>query len=382
MSIASRALHGGRETGPSRESALVDRQERNYDSQVDVRVDAILPRVLLEQLRATARAHPAVIRLDLAALTDIDTVGVATLRAARQRLAAIGIELELRNASPEIARTLDETPTPTPIEPRPRVGTIERIGERSRAAWRGLVALADMTFETMAGLWMAVRGRATFTGRDIIDQVERIGADSVPIVTFLSALLGLVLAFQAWVELHAFGTEQLVLEFVGIGMARGFAPFIVAVLLSGRTGSAIAAELSTMEMRQENDALRVMGISPVRHLVVPRMIALTLVVPGVSLLATAAGVLGGFGAMVGLSANWMAAVNRLLANIDFGDLWLGMVKSLLFGWVIGLVSAFAGFRSGYGPVSIGIAATRAVVWSIFAVMVVDAIVTTIWTLAQ
>jgi phospholipid/cholesterol/gamma-HCH transport system permease protein len=349
---------------------------------VDVHLDAIQPRALLDELEIGARSRPDVIRLDLSQLADIDVVGVATLRAARRRLESLGIDVELAGASPKVAHMLHDTPAVTAHEHPPAPGVLEQVGQASLSIWRAAVALADMTFEMTFGLFAAIFGRASFSIRDVLDQVERIGADSVIIVSSLSFLLGLVLAFQAWVQLHSFGTEQWVLEFTGIGMARGLAPFIVAVLVSARTGSAIAAELATMEMRQENDALRVMGISPVRHLVIPRMLALTVVMPALGLIATAAGTAGGFVVTLAQSPNWFAALQRLLNNLTLADLWLGTVKCVLFGWVIGLASTFTGFNSGSGAVSIGLAATRGVVSSIFVIMVVDAIVTTIWTIAQ
>lgn len=349
---------------------------------MDIHLDAVQPRALLDLLEIRARGRPDVIRVDLSGLTEIDTVGVATLRVAKRKLELAGIAVELCGASGKVAQILQDTPVIAAPEQPPAPGVIERVGEASLSVWRGLVALADLTFETMHGLLTATFGRGSFSIRDTLDQVERIGVDSVLIVTFLSFLLGVVLAFQTWVQLHVFGTEQLVLEFMGIGMARGFAPFIVAVLVSGRTGSAIAAELSTMEMRQENDALRVMGISPIQHLVVPRMIALTLVMPGVTLIATLAGILGGFVVMLVLSSDWTAAFHRMLINMALTDLWMGVVKAVLFGWAIGLASAFTGFNSGLGALSIGSAATRAVVFSIFFIMIVDAIVTTVWTIAQ
>jgi phospholipid/cholesterol/gamma-HCH transport system permease protein len=349
---------------------------------MDLRFDAARPRALLHELEARARTRPSVVRLDLSALDDIDSAGVATLRVASRRLLASGIAVELHGASPKVAHVLDDTPAPAPPAAPREPGVLERVGEASLAAWRGLIALADMTIEALRGTVAAMIGRRTFSLRDTLDQVERMGSDAIPIAATLSFLLGLVLAFQTWVQLHYFGTDVFVLDFVGVGMARGFAPFIVAILLAGRTAPAIAAELSTMEMRQENDVLRVMGISPVRHLVVPRMIAITVVIPSLSLVATACGIAGGVVVMVWLNPHWMASIDQLLIDLTPDDLWLGTVKSVLFGWVIGLASAFTGFHSGSGALSIGLAATRAAVGSIFFVMIVDSIVTTIWTMAQ
>lgn len=349
---------------------------------MEVRLDAIRPRALLHELDTRARTRPDVIRLDLSALHDIDDTGVATLRAAARRLARSGITVELHGASPRVARVLADTPEPNPPVHQREPGVLERVGRSSIAAWHGLLTLADMTIEAMQGAVGAVVGRRSFSWRDVAEQLELMGADALPIVATMSFLLGLVLDFQTWVQMHYYGTESVVLEFVGIGMARGFAPFIVAVLLASRTAPAIAAELSTMEMRQENDMLRVMGISPVRHLVVPRLFAITLVTPALSLIATASGVIGGLLVTVWLDPHWMSAIETMLREMTLADLWLGAVKSVLFGWVIGIASAFTGLHSGYGALSIGIAATRAAVASIFFVMVVDSIVTTLWTIAQ
>lgn len=349
---------------------------------MDVRLDAIRPRSLLRELAVAARSRPDVLRLDLSALRDLDSTGVATLRAATRALRRIGVTVELLGASPRVARALADTPAPEPPARLPAPGLLERTGTAALATSRALFALADMALEALQGAAAAVVGRRTFTWRDVADQLERMGADALPITATLSCLLGLVLDFQTWVQMHHYGTESVVLEFVGIGMARGFAPFIVAILLAARTAPAIATELATMEMRQENDVLRVMGISPVRHLVVPRLFAITLVSPALTLIATLSGVLGGFLVTLWLDPRWMAAYKTMLRELTLGDLWLGVVKSVLFGWVIWLASAFTGLHSGYGALSVGVAATRAAVASIFFVLVVDAVVTTLWTIAQ
>jgi phospholipid/cholesterol/gamma-HCH transport system permease protein len=349
---------------------------------MDLRINAIQPKALLSALSARSRPRgDDRCRLDLSGLRAIDDVGVATIRAASRRLATVGITLELHGASPEVSRALqDAEPAPRQAESQPTF--LEQLGKTVLSIWASSAQLVDLCFESVRGVVTATVGRKTFTARDVTDQIERMGADAVAITASLSFLLGLVLAFQTWVQLHSFGTELYVLEFVTVGMARGFAPFIVAILLAGRTGSAIAAELATMEMRNENDVLRVMGISPVRHLVTPRLLAMTLAIPALEMLATAAGVAGGFVVTLILDPDWMSAARAAMEGTQWADIWLGAVKSVLFGWVIVFASAFSGFHSGYGPLTVGKAATRAVVSSIFFIMIVDAIVTTVWTMAQ
>ena len=333
------------------------------------------------ELTAKSAARDEVVELDLSEVEAIDTAGVATLRVARNRLERKGARVELTGASEHVAAVLEETPEPERPEP-PRVpGVLEQIGMSAHGWWRALLDLSSMTVETMRGIGGALVGRRSFARGESFDQMVRIGIDALPIIGMLSFLLGTVLAFQTWVQIKEFGAEHWVSHLVGIGMSREFGPFIVAIILAGRSGSAIAAELSTMEMRGENDALRVLGVSPVRHLVVPRIVGMTMVIPGLCLIATAIGMAGGILVTGMLGQPWLSATESMLDAMSLDDLWLGVVKSVLFGWVIALAGSYTGFHSGRDARSVGSAATRAVVASIFFIIVLDSIVTTAWTVA-
>jgi len=334
---------------------------------------------LLERLEAERRAHPDAVELDVSDIEATDSQVLASLRAARERLAREGTQVRFIRAAKAVEPLLEGGRKAPEGEPASR---LERLGRAEQRIWMSLFDLADVAVETARGIAGAFIGRRTFTPSDVVDQSVRIGVDALPIIAMLSFLLGTVLAFQTWVQLEYYGFDTMVLDLVGLGMAREFAAFIVAVIVAGRSGSAIAAELSTMEMGQENDVLRVMGISPVRHLVVPRMLAITLVMPGLALFADAVGILGGLAAAMWLGLPWVSGLKTMLAYLTLDDLWLGVVKSVLFGWVIGLSASFMGLHSGHSPRSVGVAATRAVVASIFFIIVVDSIVTTIWTMAQ
>ena len=333
------------------------------------------------ELEAAARSQPDVVQIDFSDVVQIDTAGVATIRVAQRRLEGAGARVELLHVGEHVATELAETPEARPAPLPRRRGMNEQIGRAAHGWWTSLLDLSSMSVETMQGIGGAVVGRRTFARGESLDQMVRIGVDALPIVGMLSFLLGTVLAFQAWVQLQEFGADVWVSHLVGIGMSREFGPFIVAIILAGRSGSAIAAELATMEMRGENDALRVLGVSPVRHLVVPRVLGMTFVMPGLSLLAMAIGMAGGILVTTMLGQPWAATTDSMLAAMSLDDIWLGEVKSVLFGWVIAISGAFTGFHSGHDARSVGAAATRAVVASIFFIIVIDSIVTTAWTVA-
>jgi phospholipid/cholesterol/gamma-HCH transport system permease protein len=333
------------------------------------------------QLVAAARRRPHDVEIDLADVREIDTAGVAAIRVGRRRLERAGARVEVVDASAHVASVLDEAPEVTPQQLAAPPGVTEQIGRAAHGWWKSLLDLSAMSVEAIRGTAAAVFGRRTFAPGESLDQMVRIGIDALPIIGMLSFLLGTVLAFQTWVQLRDFGADEWVSHLVGIGMSREFGPFIVAIILAGRSGSAIAAELSTMEMREENDALRVLGVSPVRHLVVPRLIGMTLAIPGLTLLATAIGMAGGILVTGTLGQPYLAATESMLDSMSLDDIWLGLVKSVLFGWVIGLAGSYTGLHSGHDARSVGSAATRAVVASIFFIIVIDSIVTTAWTVA-
>lgn len=340
-------------------------------------------RAVFEELESAARRRPEAITIDFSGVDDIDTAGVATLIVVRRDLERRGIRVELAGLSPTHRRIFAAVPPPPrPRAPPPSRGLLERVGARGRSALAATTALAEMTVDAAWGTLAALVGRRTFQRGATVDQMLRIGVDAIPIIAMLSFLLGTVLAFQTWVQLETFGADLWTTHLVGIGMSREFGPFIVAIILTGRSGSAIAAELSTMEMREENDALRVLGISPVGHLVVPRLLAITLVIPGLALISTAIGIAGGILVTAGLGVPWQMGVDSMLAAMSLDDVSLGLIKSVLFGWIIGLASCHTGLHSGADPQSVGTAATRAVVSSIFFIIVVDSIVTTAWTMGH
>jgi phospholipid/cholesterol/gamma-HCH transport system permease protein len=196
----------------------------------------------------------------------------------------------------------------------------------------------------------------------------------VPIVAMLSVLVGMTIAFQVILQLERFGAGIFVADAVGLSMVRELAPLMASMILTGRTGAAIAAELGTMRVRSEIDALSAMGVSPVRFLVVPRMLAITIAGPALVLISMAVAIAGGMmvaAAVLAMppSAFWA----RVTEFVTMGDFAHGLSKSFVFAWIIGLAGSHFGMRAGEDASSVGAAATRTVVAGISMIILVDAI---------
>ena len=210
----------------------------------------------------------------------------------------------------------------------------------------------------------------------IFSQMMTIGIAACPIVFILSFSIGVMLAIQMIYNLKTFGAESQVVVGVALSITREFAPLITGILIAGRTGSALAAKLGTMQVNQEIDALRVMGINPVRYLVSPALLAMLIMVPILTFFSDIAGLLGGAlytGVEIGLS--FSAYVDRTIAALTAGDIMQGLFKSFVFALIITLVGASNGFSVTGGAEGVGKATTRSVVLSISFIVIADMIFT-------
>lgn len=219
-----------------------------------------------------------------------------------------------------------------------------------------------------------VVGRASFRRRDLTLAIQECGAQALPIVTLISFLIGLILAFVGAVQLQQFGAQIYVADLVGVAMVREFAAVMTGIIMAGRTGAAFAAELGTMTVNEEVDALKTLGISPMEFLVLPRMIALALMMPLLALYADLVGILGGLVIGVGMldlspALYWNQTQNAL--GLD--DLAIGLAKSVVFGILVALAGCLRGIQCGRSSAAVGIAATSAVVTGIVAIIVMDAL---------
>ncbi|MFO7911303.1 MAG: ABC transporter permease, partial [Desulfotignum sp.] len=202
---------------------------------------------------------------------------------------------------------------------------------------------------------------------------ERAGANALPIVALISFIVGLVMAFQSAIPMKMFGAEIYVANLIGLAMVRELGPLMTAIVLAGRSASAFAAEIGTMKINEEIDALTVMGLEPVRFLILPRVIASTLMTPLLTIFAILVGILGGAVVVLSLGHPFVAYYNQVVGFVSWEDFVGGIIKCFVFGILIAATGCIRGYQTSQGPSAVGDAATRAVVSSIILIAVFDGI---------
>jgi phospholipid/cholesterol/gamma-HCH transport system permease protein len=335
-------------------------------------IGAIQPQ--LESLRAVPGAVA-----DGAGIAALDTAGAWVLHQLLQRLRGDGIEM--RGLRPEFARLLDavaqrrtaQAEHPDPPVPAPPAG-LEALGRSVAAAFEQAIALLSFVGETALALAASVARPARFRWRPILFNIRSAGFDALPIVGLLSFLLGIVVAYQGADQLRQYGANIFVADLVGLSMLREFAPLITAIIIAGRSGSAYAAQIGTMVVTEEIDALRTLGIAPFELLVLPKVIALVIAMP---LLTVFADVLGVFGGMImaraQLGVSYNEFLDRFVKAVSPTAYLIGIAKAPVFAVIIAVVGCFQGFRTKGGADSVGRQTTRSVVHATFLVIVADAL---------
>lgn len=328
---------------------------------------------LAKLLRARAPQKGQTLTLDLSAVDAMDSASVAALVTAHRNARNAGAEVRVADLSDEARRALQTFrlgPDPEP-EPGPP-GGFEALGGGLiglGAAFVDFLQLAaDATFAVAASLIRPARLRVGA----IVEQSIDIGSRALGIVSLITFLVGLTLAFQAAFQLRQFGAAIFVADMTALSMVREMGPLMVAIIVAGRSGSSLAAEIATMQVSEEVDALTVMGLEPIHFLAVPRLLAITFMVPLLTILADVAGMLGGF--LVGvvyLDVAWNAFLSKMIEALAAFDVVSGTIKSFVFGYGIGLIGLFYGFRVRGGASEVGRTTTASVVASIFFIIVAN-----------
>ncbi len=253
-----------------------------------------------------------------------------------------------------------------------------RVGAESMAFFRASGEALAFVGETSTAFTRFLAGKARFRRSDLVRILQDCGIEALPIVSLISLLVGLILAFIGAIQLMMFGAQIYVANLVGIAMVRVMGAVMAGIIMAGRTGAAFAAQLGTMQVNEEIDAFKTMGISPMEFLVLPRILGLTLMMPLLCLYADLMGILGGFIVGVGmLDLNMMEYFNQTKASVGLNDLWIGLFQSAVFGILIAVSGCLRGMQCGRSASAVGDAATSAVVTGIVLIIVATAIITVI-----
>lgn len=321
-----------------------------------------------------ARGSDGEVELDLSAVERMDSAGAALIFAVLQEARGRGRPVRLRAASDAARATLgafgwvDEGAAASRRPP-----LLERLGQRAVDGWAAFVEWLQLTADTVIlSFGGAPRTRRVRRGAWITEAL-RIGVEALPIVGLIAFLIGVVVALQSAYQLRQFGAQIYVANLIALSMTREMGPLMTAILLAGRSGAAIAAEVATMKVSEEVDALETLGLDPVRYVVVPKFQGITLTMPFLVVYANLLGILGGFlVALLYLDLSATAFFSQVIESMMLKDILTGLLKSLAFAWIIVLIAAFFGFRARGGSESVGRVTTASVVASIFWVIVADA----------
>ena len=257
-----------------------------------------------------------------------------------------------------------------------RVTFLTHLGNQTVGFFRSSSDLLEFIGAATVAFSKLLRGKAQYRRTDLWLIIEACSGQALPIVTLISFLVGMILAFVGAIQLKMFGAEIYVANLVGVAMVRLMAAIMTGIVMAGRTGGAFAAQLGTMQVNQEIDALKTLGISPMEFLVLPRMLALALMMPLLALYANIMGVLGGAVVAVGTpDINVIQYYNQTVGAVRLWDLGIGLFSSTVFGVIVALSGCMRGMQCGRSASAVGDAATSAVVTAIVGIIVATAIIT-------
>lgn len=313
---------------------------------------------------------------DLAHLNYIDSTGVALLDELYINAAHRGATLHFVGLPENIETTFETFSSRKRAEVREteKMGFFERTGFRTWKIWREFVSVVYLVSDAFYFAVLKLFSRKGMRKGEFVNQSILIGMDAFAIVALISFLIGFILALQSAAQLRQFGAAIYVADLVSISMTREMGPIMTAIIFAGRSGSSIAAEIATMVVTEETDALKAMGLNPIRYNLVPKIHAITVMMPLLTMLSMILGIAGAM--LIGityLDVGVKPFFDQVVNSLALKDIVTGLVKSVVFAWLIVLTAAAYGFRTRGGAADVGRATTASVVTSIFLVILADSV---------
>lgn len=366
-------------------SALVfmSSPEVTFDaSEQTARISGRLVTNTLGQVDAAVRGFTSTaqsLTLDLSGLQALDTGGAYLVVALKRRLEEQRIEVKITGATDDQLALIDTVTNALPSEevdaepPRGFLPWLERLGQTTALAWQSsgsLLAFLGLTLQRFGRMMLQPR-RLRLPA--LVSQMQETGLNAVPIVALMGFLIGVVLSFQGAAQLRQFGAEVFVVDLIAISIFRELGILLTAIIVAGRSGSAFTASIGSMKVREEIDAMRTLGLDPVDVLVLPRVIALVIMLPVLGFIANISGLFGGaLMSWIELGVSPGMFITRMYENTDVWHLAVGMIKAPFFAVIIAVVACWRAMQVGGSAESVGRQTTASVVQSIFLVIALDA----------
>jgi phospholipid/cholesterol/gamma-HCH transport system permease protein len=327
----------------------------------------------------TLASHPnRPVVVDASRLEYVDDVGIALLFDLTRRARPPEAKVEIRNLAPNLATLIggyDPEKFAPPVPKREHVGIIEQIGRATEQQMEYAQHMLGFLGSCFKAMGLAVTRRGMLRWGEVLDVATEAGANAVPIVLLIGFLMGVIIAFEIGLVAQQFGAVIFVVNGVGVAMLRELGPLMTAIVFAGRTGAAFAAQIGTQKVNEEVNAIQTFGLDPVHFLVLPRLIAATLVLPVLAVFADVVGIFGGALVMVGFDIGFVQFYYQLLDAVSITDFLLGLAKAATFGFALAAIGCQRGLATGAGATSVGLSATSAVVTGIVLIVVIDGIFT-------
>ena len=319
------------------------------------------------------------VRFELDQLQELDTAGAFLLYRTMRTLDQRGLEVEMtgaRKVQSDLIDRVSRNDVPSPPPPKADAAlpaVVIHIGEACYGAARESRDLVNFLGYTVIVFTRTLLRPWRIRTTALISHMERTGLDALPIVGLISFLIGVVLAYQGADQLARFGAQLFTANLVGIGVLREMGIILTAIMVAGRSGSAFTAQIGTMKVNEEIDAMRTIGLDPMEVLVVPRILALVLVMPLLTFYADILGILGGaVMATLTLDITFEQFFRQLNTAVPVWSFWVGIIKAPIFAFIIGMVGCYEGLKVTHSAESVGLRTTSSMVKSIFLVIVLDA----------
>ncbi|WP_322889530.1 MULTISPECIES: ABC transporter permease [unclassified Yoonia] len=330
----------------------------------------------LDAIRAQAATAEAV---DISDLAHVDTAGAWFLLDLAGRTAA-GAATGITGASDAQTQLIDTVRDNLPPEhagdaaPKMWAEYLDKLGRRVALAGSNALEIVSFLGQVMATLGRVIRHPRQLRLTSVVHHCQEVGLQAVPIVSLMAFLIGVVLAFQGSAQLRQFGAEVFVVDLIAISILRELGILLTAIIVAGRSGSAFTAAIGSMKMREEIDAMRTLGLDPVAILIVPRVLALIVMLPALGLIANISGLIGGaIMSWIELGVSPAVFQSRLVSNTDVWHFNVGMIKAPFFALIIGIIGCYQGMKVGGDAESLGRLTSASVVMAIFMVIVADAL---------
>ena len=320
--------------------------------------------------------------VDTAGVDYCDGTGIGLLVELTLRQRKAGGELEITGLRTEFQRLMDMFDPAefekTQIEKPYKARLPEEVGRAAFTIWDNIRSQITFLGELIVALVSAVGNPRRVRWKDAFLIAETGGVNALPIIALISFLIGLIMAFQAAIPMRQFGAEIFVADLIALSTLRELGPLMTAIVMAGRTSAAFAAELGTMKVNEEIDAMSTMGLDPVRFLVVTRVLAILIMMPLLTIFANLLGIIGGSVVLLSLGYPLVTYVDRIIISASYGDLLGGLVKSLAFGLIVAGIGCSRGLQTKTGASAVGVSTTKAVVSGFILIIITDGIFSVVY----